>query len=284
MKFENTIIDLIKKRYSVRNYNGDDLDDEIKENLITVLNDVVKTPFGNKVRFKLVESDDNKNQKIGTYGTISGTKHFIAGAVENGERSLEDFGYAMECIILYATEIGLGTCWLGGSLKRSQFADLIELKEKEIIPAVTPIGYISEKGNFKDKLIQIMVKPRLRKEWNEIFFDENFSMPLEKNESDIYKYPLEMLRLAPSASNKQPWRILKKENNYHFYLERNKSYQNTLKMVGYDLQRIDMGIAMSHFELTADEINLEGEWQIKDPENVNNSSNREYIISWISGK
>lgn len=35
-------------------------------------------------------------------------------------------------------------------------------------------------------------------------------MPLEKEEAGNYEAALEMVRIAPSASNKQPWRILKK--------------------------------------------------------------------------
>jgi len=60
-----------------------------------------------------------------------------------------------------------------------------------------------------------------------------------------------MVRIAPSASNKQPWRIVKIEGAWHFFLERTKGYGDgiifkLLKLA--DIQRLDMGIAMCHFE------------------------------------
>jgi hypothetical protein len=75
----------------------------------------------------------------------------------------------------------------------------------------------------------------------------------------------------------QPWRILKSGNAYHFYLKRNSFYKNRLT---YDIQRNDIGIAMCHFELTANEIGLNGEWVVRDPGVVTGSNDLEYIISW----
>lgn len=49
-----------------------------------------------------------------------------------------------------------------------------------------------------------------------------------------------------SASNNQPWRIIKDENTYLFYIWLNKGYV----IAGYDLQKNDIGIARYHFDLT----------------------------------
>ena len=49
-----------------------------------------------------------------------------------------------------------------------------------------------------------------------------------------------------------------------------------------DLQRLDMGIAMSHFELTAKELGLKGKWVVEDDLNKNPSALTEYIVSWES--
>jgi len=38
---------------------------------------------------------------------------------DRGDKNLEDFGYLMEEAILFATGLGLGTCWLGGSFTKS---------------------------------------------------------------------------------------------------------------------------------------------------------------------
>jgi hypothetical protein len=45
------------------------------------------------------------------------------------------------------------------------------------------------------------------------------------------------------------------------------------------LQNIDMGIAMCHFELTAQEFGLKGKWEIIDPQISDAGLN--YIFTWV---
>lgn len=89
--------------------------------------------------------------------------------------------------------------------------------------------------------------------------------------------PLEMVRLAPSASNKQPWRIIKDGEGFHFYLSPSKGYSKNL---GLDIQRIDMGIAMCHFELTAKDLGLSGSWTADELQVKKHRDNEEYLITW----
>ena len=108
-------------------------------------------------------------------------------------------------------------------------------------------------------------------------------MPLNRNEAAEYATALEMVRLGPSASNKQPWRILKHNQFWRFYMKRTPGYREDLikRILDLcDLQRLDMGIAMCHFELTANELGLKGKWVVE--ENLNKSPEplTEYIVSW----
>jgi nitroreductase len=45
------------------------------------------------------------------------------------------------------------------------------------------------------------------------------------------------------------------------------------------LQRIDMGIAMLHFEITCKELNLNGIWQVQQPDIA--SEQEQYLVSWL---
>jgi hypothetical protein len=47
-----------------------------------------------------------------------------------------------------------------------------------------------------------------------------------------------------------------------------------------DLQRVDMGIAMCHFELTARELGLGGRWVVDDPCIEKPDETSEYTTSW----
>ncbi len=94
--------------------------------------------------------------------------------------------------------------------------------------------------------------------------------------------PLEMTRLAPSASNRQPWRIVKEsgKNRFHFFIQRSSKYQNLLKMGGIpDLQLVDLGIAVCHFDLSLKMNHIHGQWKDEDP-GISCPDDTEYIISW----
>jgi hypothetical protein len=54
-----------------------------------------------------------------------------------------------------------------------------------------------------------------------------------------------MVRWAPSAVNKQPWRMILKGDAVHFYKAPDKGFDGKYR---YDLQKIDLGIALYHFE------------------------------------
>jgi hypothetical protein len=124
---------------------------------------------------------------------------------------------------------------------------------------------------------------RLSKE--QLFFDKIFGNALNEEDIGVYADVLEMVRWAPSASNKQPWRIIWNGDLWHFYLQRTKGYGkgtmtfNLLRLA--DLQRVDMGIAMCHFELAIREFNLNGRWMIEEPE-IKTAEETEYIVSWVA--
>jgi hypothetical protein len=168
----------------------------------------------------------------------------------------------MELLVLYATELGLGTCWLGGSFTRSRFSRKINLKKGEILPAVVSFGYPAEAS--RDHTIRRLVGSERRLPREMLFFDYPSGMPLSTEKAGVYAEPLEMVRLAPSASNHQPWRIMKENDSFHFYLNRNRKYNPGSplnRLLGIvDLPRVDMGIAMCHFELTSMMLGMRGRW------------------------
>ena len=277
-----SITELIKKRLSVRTFLAQSLPPDVK-GMLSEFFSTIRGPFGGTVRFNLIESDlalKESNAKIGTYGVIRGASTYVVPVIEKANRDLEDFGYFLEKAILYATSLGLGTCWLGGTFKKSEFSKAIEQKDHEILPCITPIGYPSRKKSLLDSAMRYVAGSKNRKSWDELFFSSDFSHPLAESEAGKYVIPLEMLRLAPSASNKQPWRIVKDTNKSHFYLQHTKGYA---KFMAFDLQRVDMGIAMCHFEMTAKEEGIDGKWQIGEPVSISTPQDTEYIVSWVEG-
>lgn len=274
-------MDIIKRRRSVRTYDGK----PVKAEKIKALEDYIvangKGPFGNSVRFLVVdvtESEKDELKSLGTYGIIKGPRMFLAGAVKKGPRAMEDFGYCMESAILKATELGLGTCWLGGFLNRSTFGVKMKVTDEYVIPAVTPLGYAAEKPWIGDRALRTLSGGNKRKPFGELFFEGSLETPLQPEAAGAYMQVLEAVRLAPSASNKQPWRIVRERgsNTFHLYLREDKVYNRAIK--GIEIQRVDMGIALCHFERAAAGLGLQGSWMALDahPE----AAGLEYFATW----
>ncbi|MBU3108947.1 nitroreductase family protein [Clostridium gasigenes] len=263
--FNKEIKEVMIKRHSVRNYENRLLSKEIIGKIEKYINEV-KNPFNGKIRIKLIKKDDsNKDVKLGTYGVIKGVNYFLAVASEKGELDLESLGYVFEKVVLYCTFLGLGTVWMGGTFSKSTFAKAMNIKENEAISIVSPLGY---EGGKKSLLASMMgSKNKKRKSYEEVFFNNNFNNPLSKKDAESYSEVLEMVRIAPSSMNKQPWRILKVGNKFHFY---------TAGKI--EMNRIDIGIALCHFHLMAEEQNLNGEFKIIEPKI---ESEYKYVMSWI---
>jgi hypothetical protein len=283
--FKGSVQELIRERYSCRVYQEIPVEQGLVTQVEEFAGSLVTGPLGSSLRFMLTVAAGNESNELkglGTYGFIKKPAGFILGASGEDKYNLEDFGYGMEAIILFATSLGLGTCWLGGTFTRSSFSGKIGLTNGETLPAVTSIGYPAEQS--RGHRIRRMARGDWRLPWNSLFFDTTFGNPLEKENAGLYATPLEMVRLAPSASNHQPWRIVKENSGFHFFIQRKSSLKpgNLLSvLLGLaDLQRVDLGIAMCHFELTARELGLQGRWEEQKPNAVKNDPSLEYIISW----
>ncbi len=276
-------VETIRKRVSCRSFDGRPLDVRKKERLRAFFRENTRGPFGNPLRFELIdltEAERAELKSLGTYGVVKGAFLYIAGAVKKAARALEDYGYGMERNILYATALGLGTCWLGGTLNRAGFARKIALAEDELMPAVSPVGYPAQKRTLTDRAFRFMAKSDRRKPWAELFFDGRPGIPLAKESVGALGEALEALRIGPSASNRQPWRIVREGRASHFFLSRTPGYD---RMTGeVRLQEVDMGIALCHFELAAREIGLPGNWTEARP--AFDAGTWEYVLSWDQAK
>ena len=276
----------IQARYSVRSYRKEVIAAETQTALQTFLDTLNIGPLGSSLRFSLLAATEPERaalRGLGTYGFIHNPTGFIVGAVETGEHALEDYGYGMEQAILEATRLGLGTCWLGGSFTQSSFAQKVGKRNHEIIPAVTATGYPAPEARQRD-LIRRRARADTRLPWEALFFEGGFTRPLPRQIAAADAQALEMVRLAPSASNKQPWRIVREGNYWHFYCQRTPGYGKgsltfTLLRLA-DLQRLDVGIAMCHFALTLQALGWQGAWAVSDPRLTPVDDHTLYIATW----
>lgn len=283
-----SIVDIIKERSSWRTYRDYmPLENEKIALLTSFFSKCTQGPFGSHARFKLIngmKDDPGQLRDLGTYGFIHGASSFVIGAVKKNRYDLEDFGYLFEQIILFITRMGLGSCWLGGTFNKSAFAKKMDLSKYEFIPAVSPVGHKKVKRGLIDSAVRFVAGSKNRKPWNEIFYLGDFSKPLSPDMLGGYQTVLEMVRLAPSASNRQPWRIVRDvdKNIFHFYMKRSLGHKTSSNSLGIvDLQRVDMGIAMCHFDMVVSEMQLKGSWKVVCPQIEKLPAATSYLVSWV---
>ena len=105
---------------------------------------------------------------IGSYGKVAGTRLAAAfvGRAPSGDPAPDDVqaaaGYLGEALILEATRLGLGTCWIAGSFDKAAAADLADLGPGEQVIAVTPLGYPTQRPAGGERLLRTMVKASAR--------------------------------------------------------------------------------------------------------------------------
>ena len=274
-------MELIKKRESTRTF---DKARPVDETALSRLEECVKEngvgPLGNAVRFRILDLgrvSPAELRQLGTYGVIRGADLYLLGAVFEGPGSMEDLGFCMERIILEAAVLGLGSCWMAGTFRRSSFARQMGLSEGELLPAISPIGYAADKKSVIERIMKKGAGSRHRKPWSELFFAADGKSPLAEGKAGSYRDALEAVRLGPSASNRQPWRIIKdRKGCFHLYLEENRFYNRALGKIR--IQNLDMGIAMCHFSLVATAQGMPGRW-VRETQ-IENFPGLSYIASW----
>lgn len=248
----------VRERCSVRTYINKPVENDLKEKIIEYANSL-QNPFGPKIRFKFIEKNLSENgEKLGTYGFIKGANLYLGAAVPKEKCAQEALGYDFEQLILYITDLGLGTCWLGGTFNKDAFAQEMNLSENELFSIITPVGYPASRLRIAEKVFRRSLNADNRFDWDNLFFYKDLSTPLTKKKAEEYEYPLEMLRLSPSAKNKQPWKVVFDGKAFHFiqiYAHADNDGS------GVEMHRIDMGIALSHFHLAAVEKNLSGRFE-----------------------
>lgn len=267
----NNITEHIRKRRSVRSFDGRDLDEALKEQLLSYANSIAN-PFGIPVAFKYLYADrDGLSCPV-----VSGTDLYLGAKIKNLPDCFLAFGYSFEMLVLYAKSLGIGTVWIGGTMNRPAFEKAMTLGADEIMPCATPIGYEAEKMSVRENLMRKAVKADERMPFEELFFDGAFVQPLYKENAAKLAEVLESVRLAPSAVNRQPWRVLVTDGEVHFYLKRSKGMTHGDKL---DMQMIDMGIALCHFALAAEESGINVKLVRKEPK-IRPEQRMEYVASY----
>ena len=214
MKDYKNLAETIYKRKSIRKYSRDPVEfldkdiDLIKELDIKPLIDNIK------VKVKILRKEEVKNDR---------SDYCIAFYSEEKPHNLENIGFIGQQVELALQFKGIGTCWWGMKKPKKEYKNIDGLS---CIITMTA-------GYPKVKVERAYPEGFSRKANKEIFIGNLIP--------DNYS---EVIRIAPSAVNLQPWLIEKTGNKFNFYLRPPKSLIE--KMIK-DMRQLDMGIAMAQF-------------------------------------
>jgi nitroreductase len=209
---------------------------------------------------------------VGSYGRVTGAASaLLMIGSEAKPAAQESAGYLGEAVILEATSLGLGTCWVAGFFDRPLAAALVATAPGERVLAVSPLGEPQTRPRAGERVLKRFVGAHKRRRVEEIApgFDPE-RWPSWAAEG------VRLARAAPSASNRQPWR---------FDLESAPTIDAAVAGVtgpssptgsvvistvvrGSEAnisRRLDCGIAMLHFEVGARLMGAAGRWEVLQP-------------------
>lgn len=166
-----------------------------------------------------------------SYGIFTNVKTLIAFVGKSNDEHLkEKVGYYGEKLVLEATKMELGTCWVGGTFNRD--GNIVNVGTDEALVCVIPVGNVAEEA-FKEKLIHKIAARKTKK--IEDFYTAEGTVP------SWFMDGMKAVQKAPSAINSQ---------KVHFTLSDEVIRVSIPDNSKFDL--IDLGIAKLHFEMGAD--------------------------------
>ena len=110
------IYDIIARRSSVRDY----ADTPLSAAQVSALEEAcaaTSAPFGGRVAVRLAHFAEGCARRPGTYGVIHGPRSFLILSTDGSPAARLSAGYEFERILLEATRLGLGTCWMAATFR-----------------------------------------------------------------------------------------------------------------------------------------------------------------------
>ena len=210
------IAEMISRRRSVRAYRAEVIGNATLAALLTFMDNLVPLLPDVPVTGRIIPTDH------GTYLQRWKTPHFIAIFSDGSDDGLMNAGFMYQQLDLYAQSLGLGTCWVG----------LGSLNDVEPVPPGMKLAVMMAIG-VPDGVPQRTASDFKRRAIKEI--------------ADQEDPRLEALRLAPSATNSQPWYVTHEGDTLHIWREELGAIR---QRTHGRMNKIDMGIGLCHLYVT----------------------------------
>ena len=173
------VLEAIRARHSVRSYEDRDIPDEVIMELLESARLAPSAMNYQPWRFILVRSQEKRDviARGGMFARFaSGAPLAIVACGDSGSRFyVHDTCIALEHIVLAATSLGLGTCWIG-SFDEGELRKVLDIPGRFRVVAVLTVGYPAEGRDLGRTFLHLF---RSTKRLEEIAFSETFGRPLD---------------------------------------------------------------------------------------------------------
>lgn len=217
---EYNLYDMTFKRKSIRKYDLNPIEDRVIGEIGEFI-DSLKPLYDNiKTEIKIIKRDN-----LSVLLPVK-APHYLLMTSENKEGYLTNAGFMLEQIDLFLSSIGIGSCYLGMAQPTKATKKGSELEFVMVLAL----------GNSAEVIHRVEVKEFKRKSISQITNCIGMDNLLEP------------ARLAPSATNSQPWYFTGEGEVIHLYCLK----LNIVKVLIYEkMNKIDMGIALCHIWVAA---------------------------------
>ncbi len=213
----------ITERISRRTFTGEPFDEAERGKILALVN---KANQESGLTITYVEDGSDAFHSFQkSYGMFKNVRSLLLMKGKREDKDLrEKVGYYGEGIILDLTDLGFGSCWVGGTFDREKFT----CDADEDITCVVVIGKIGA-VTLKEKMLRASISKKRKTVAERL--TSNGTVP------DWVTAGMEAVRLAPSAVNSQ-------KPMFHFDVT-----TVTADVADeYAMDLIDLGIAKKHFE------------------------------------
>ncbi len=252
----------MQQRRSVRRFLPGDLSEEAVASLRMATESQEPLDEHVDVHVQLVPYEAvGSRTAVGAMAMVDKAPWYLVGRAAPQPGRMEELGFRMEQVILAATALGLGTCWIGGFYRAGELAERLGCVPEDIL-AISPVGLPStgRRQNWTRAVIHgVSAHGGRRKPLEDFAFWQRWGEPVlrESVPPEMWQ-ALEMAQASPSWSNLQPWYFLMTENMVLALGDSRPQRGNSRPDKPY--YRLDVGIAMCHFWLTLHQLGYGGRW------------------------
>jgi nitroreductase len=178
--------ELVQARRSVRTFSNDEVSEKIIRQVVECAR-LAPSWKNQQCWHFIVIRDKEKIAEIVSAGMVLGNSWLKKAPVlilacgdpaRSGNRGnvpyyAVDVSIAMEHIVMGATELGLGTCWVG-VFDEQKLIDALEIPKNMKIVALTPLGYPADNMSVHERLSRTAIGSKRRKALADILHYEKW--------------------------------------------------------------------------------------------------------------